>query len=321
MKALKKRWVAVLITLLIVAGAVALGRWRAPSRSLEGGAPSAALDHTLNAAPYETWLWDEAGVLSASTEETLCLYNANWDHRYGSLVAVAAVLDTDGSAVDAYAFSLANDIGLSGRDALLVLDIGGQNAFLAVGDGLSSALSDSDVTGYLTRYLYDDFMAGDYDAGVVSLFAALNEHFTLYLGAQSPGGDTNYWWSDFAALALLLGGILLLLAVFTAIDSTRYRAYHRRFHGVVQPPYVFRPILFWHGPGFGWYRRRWHQPPPPPGPGGPRPPRGDGFGGGFGGRHGGGFGSGGFGGSRGGGFGGGRGGGFGGSRGGGFGKG
>lgn len=52
----------------------------------------------------------------------------------------------------------------------------------------------------------------------------------------------------------------------TLIDSARYTAYRQRYYGVVNPPYVFRPILFWHGPSYGWYRRRWRQPPPPPPP-------------------------------------------------------
>lgn len=71
--------------------------------------------------------------------------------------------------------------------------------------------------------------------------------------------------------------LAIVLVAATLIDSARYTAYRQRYYGVVNPPYVFRPILFWHGPSYGWYRRRWRQPPPPPPPRGPRGPGGGGF--------------------------------------------
>lgn len=60
----------------------------------------------------------------------------------------------------------------------------------------------------------------------------------------------------------LLVLLVAALMVLSAIDRARYNSYRARFYGVASPPYVFRPILFWHGPGYGWYRRHWHRPPP-----------------------------------------------------------
>ena len=114
MEMLKKRWVAVVITLLVIALSICIGLMRAPTGSdLPDTDTVQSLDTSLDIEPYRTWLWDEAGVLSSGTEDALCLYNANWDARYQSLVAVAAVLDTDGQAIEDYAFTLANDIGLT----------------------------------------------------------------------------------------------------------------------------------------------------------------------------------------------------------------
>lgn len=326
MKFLQKRSVAIFLTVLMIAAGIGLGQFRANRAPAAPTTGDGALDTSLSTAAYEDWIWDEAGVLSAAQEEQICLYNANWDKRYSSLVAVAAVKSVSGDIAD-YAYGLGNEIELGQGDALLVLDIGGQNAYLATGNDFADVLlSDTQATTYLDLYLYEDFMNGNYGKGVLTLFNQFNQLYVDTFGTQQKSSS-----GGFGSMEMIISTVILLVileAIATAADTIRYNDYRRRYYGVANPPYVFRPILFWHGPGYGWYRRRWHTPPPPP----PRGPRGPGGPGGFGGsgggfsnnNRGGGFGGssrgGGFGSSRGGGFGGGsfRGGGFGGSRGGGF---
>ena len=345
MKILQKKSVAILLTVVMIVAGIGLGQVRADAAPEVPTTGTAALDTSLSTAAYETWLWDEAGVFSSGEEEKICLYNANWDMRYSSLIAVAAVKNADGDIAD-YAYELGNEIGLGQGDALLVLDIGGKDAFMATGDDFDSRmLNSTEVTKYLDQYLYEDFMDGNYGKGVVTLFEAINDRYVAEFGSSTVTVELEGGSTLVGCIVL----IVILLVIATILDNLRYNSYRRQYYGVANPPYVFRPILFWHGPSYGWYRRRWTRPAPPPG--GPRGPgsfgggasrpssrpggftnnnRGGGFGGssrggGFGGTRGGGFSSGsrggGFGGSRGGGFGGGsRGGGFsGGSRGGGFG--
>lgn len=328
MKFFQKTWVAVAITALMIAAAIGIGLSRPEKPVVK---PTTDLDASLNTGGYSQWIWDDAGVLSDATEEQLCLFNANWVARYDSLIAVAAV-DTVSGAIDDYAYELGEEIELGAADGILVIAVEDHNAYLAAGPDYP--LSDGEVTSYMNAYLYDPVMEKKYDQGVLELFDALNgyylDHYGLGYLEQERGGG-----SELAVNIILL--LILALVVCTIIDQSRYNAYRQRYYGVVNPPYVFRPILFWHGPGYGWYHRNWRRPPPPPprGPGngpGSRPgggfsgfngPRGGGFGGsrggGFSGGRGGGFG--GFSGGRGGGFSGGRGGGFGGGgRGGGFGR-
>lgn len=322
MKILKKRWVAVLLAILMIAAAVAIGRWKSGPVQPPHSA-TAELDTTLATQAYETWIWDEAEVLSDRTEQWICTYNANWDSRYSSLVAIAAVEQVEGDLAD-YAYDLGNEIGLGENDAILVMDIGNRDVWLATGTRFADLLDSGQVTNLLDDYLYDDFMARDYDNGVLSLYAALNEVYVAAYGAEQSAPQVRVNWAvtNVAVWAVIV--LVLLLVVCSFIDNVRYAAYHRRYYGMGTPPVVFRPILFWHGPGYGWYRRRWNRPPPPPPGSGPRRPGGFGGGsrgGGFSPPRGGGFGSsrggGGF--SRGGGFGSSRsGGGF--SRGGGFGS-
>lgn len=315
MKLFQKTWVAVALTIIMIAAAIGIGQWRAQSADpVEETAQSTGLDSSLSTSAYAKWIDDQAGVLSDQQEEQIALFNANWVKRYDSLIAVATRTSIDGS-IDDYAYDLGVQIELASADGILVINTATGDCYLAVGPDYP--MTDSQVSSYMDQYLYEDAMAGKFGDGVVKLFTGINEYYVDQYGLGSldsgrSGGDR---------VNTILGVVLLvviLVAIASILDSMRYTSYRQRYYGVVNPPYVFRPILFWHGPGWGWYRRRWHQPPPPP-PRGPRGPGGPGGFGGFGGS--GGFGSGprggGFG-SRGGGFSGGRGGGFGGSRGGGF---
>lgn len=315
MKLFQKTWVAVALTIVMIAAAIGIGQWRAQSADpVEETAQSTGLDSSLSTSAYAKWIDDQAGVLTDQQEEQIALFNANWVKRYDSLIAVATRTSIDGS-IDDYAYDLGVQIELASADGILVINAATDDCYLAVGPDYP--MTDSQVSSYMDQYLYEDAMAGSFGDGVVKLFTGINEYYVDQYGLGSldsgrSGGDR---------VNTILGVVLLvviLVAIASILDSMRYTSYRQRYYGVVNPPYVFRPILFWHGPGWGWYRRRWHQPPPPP-PRGPRGPGGPGGFGGFGGS--GGFGSGprggGFG-SRGGGFSGGRGGGFGGSRGGGF---
>ena len=324
MKLFQKTWVAVALTIIMIAAAIGIGQWRAQSADpVEETAQSTGLDSSLSTAAYAKWIDDQAGVLSAQQEEQIALFNANWVKRYDSLIAVATRTSIDGK-IDDYAYDLGTQIELASADGILVINTATGDCYLAVGPDYP--MTDSQVSSYMDQYLYEDAMAGSFGDGVVKLFTGINNFYVdqYGLGYLSNGSSGGGRVNTILGVVLL---VVILVVIASILDSLRYTSYRQRYYGVANPPYVFRPILFWHGPGWGWYRRRWHRPPPPP-PRGPRGPGGPG-GGGFGGfhgpsggsSHGGGFGSGprggGFG-SRGGGFSGGRGGGFGGSRGGGF---
>ena len=344
MKIFQKTWVALLVTAAMIAGAVAIWSGKPDAPVVAAPTGSAALDESLDTSGYATWILDDAGKLSDTTERQICLYDANWVQRYASLIAVAVMDGVDGDLYD-WAVGTATDIELSATDGLLVIDVSQNAVQLVVGQDYP--LSDSQITAYTTNYMADEVNKGNYDTAVLKLFGALNQYYVDNYGlGYLDNGSTVAVSSTESVLSTVIVLLVMFLIVATIVDSLRCASYRSRYYGVAAPPYAFRPILFWHGPSYGWYRRRWHAPPPPPprgprGPGGPgsrpgggsssfngfsgprnggsRPSGGSGSfrGGGFGGSRGGGFSGGG---SRGGGFGGGRGGGFGGggSRGGGF---
>ena len=310
MKLFQKKGVAILVMVLAIALSTAWGLLRRPVVVVEGGE---ALDTSLSTAYYREYIVDNANVLSENTEESLALYDANWDEWSGSILSVVTVDSVSASTEDA-AWDWADRLQLGENDAILLLDTSGQDAYLLSSGRFYDRFGGTE-SNYLGAYLYEDFMAGNYDAGVLNLFAHV--HLLFQDNTVIPATNNPI---EVGGLAILM--ILLLILVFSWLDQMRYNTWYRRYGGMPVPPVVFRPILWWHRPGGVWWRRR--RPPrprPPRGPGsgsGPRPP----FGGGsFGSRPprsgGASFGGGGF--SRGGGFGSGRSGGGGFSRGGGFG--
>lgn len=353
MKFLQKTWAAWLLTAVMIVAAIGIGQTKGEQRKPEPlPSGSAGLDKSLSTKQFADYIWDEAGVLSDKNEEGICLYNANWAQRYDSIIAVAAVKSVDGN-IDDYAYDLGEEIELASADGILVIDVSAKDAYLAVGPDYP--MTDSEITSFMNSGLYDYVQSGKTGEGIINLFGKINSFYVNNYGLGYLDNSNSYapGYSDSGDTAvgiiMLVFILIAIVIVINAIDRSRYNTYRQRYCGVVNPPVMFRPIFFWHGPGSYWYRRHWRQPPPPPPPPPPRGPGnrpGGGFGGGsFGGgsftgfsgpkggsSHGGGFSSGprgggfssgprgggfsggSFGGSRGGGFSGGRGGGFGGRR-------
>ena len=95
--------------------------------------------------------------------------------------------------------------------------------------------------------------------GVLNLFDGINEFYldNYGLGYLDNSGDQVYGGrSAGEMLGAVVVLLVILLVIASVLDSMRYASYRQRYYGVPNPPYVFRPILFWHGPGWGWYRRR-----------------------------------------------------------------
>lgn len=336
MKFFQKRGVAIAVLILAIVASSAWGLHKAPAVSTPEGGEK--LDPSLSAAAFTQYVRDDAGVLSDKTEETIGLYNANWDKMFGSIMAV--VTTESANDIENAAYDYAIEMQLAENDAILVIAKQQQDYYLlASGDfyDLLSGLSQS----FVASCMADNVQKGDYDAAVCSLCAALH----VELSQQYQQSEAAL---DEAANGVMFIMILIIFFVlWIMLDGMRYRRYRRRYMmpGMGVPTVMYHPIFWGRRPPRG---------PRPPRSGGPRPPQGGssggnrrppqqprrpsgssgssfgGFGssgrggsfgsgnfGGFGGSsRGGGFGGGG---SRGGGFGGGRSGGFGGGRGGGFG--
>lgn len=274
------------------------------------------------------WLLDSGNVLSEAAEASVRTDNAAFDSSYGSVIAVVTVNSTRGWTMEDYTLNLADQWQLGKKDLLLLLDVGGKNAYLMEGGNWPGL----DCTQMLSDNVAADFNSGDYDSAVLKLFSAMKEwyagHAAAVVTAAPSGGQPAADSSGGAPVVMLILALVVVYLILASAERRRYRRWYRSYGHMPNPSVFFVPIFPWHRPGSWWFRRRMRTPPifthtdfRGNGPFGPFGPgsfggRGGGFGtrgGGFGG-HGSGFGGrgGGFGG-HGGGFGG-RGGGFGGRR-------
>lgn len=316
MNVLKKYPVAIALSALLIVLSIALGQTKhreiAPPTPEPSNTSSSStvLDTSLPTAQYDRYITDKSDLLSSDTELLISRYSANFDQRYDSIVAVVAVPSASTDLKTA-AYQYAEQLELSNQDALLLLSMNDHSAYLAAGDDFFPSWTSEDITNLLDRALYPNYIKGEYASGISSFFSALDtEYATTYSGSGSTSSSGTVTDSGSFPAIFLLG---IVIVVCSIMDNARYSRYATRYRGIPTPPFLFRPILFWHGPTSNWYQRRQqHQQTPPRGDGFDDDDRGGPRGGGFGGPRGGGFGGGSF-------FGGSRGGGFGGSRGGGFG--
>ena len=280
MKLLKNKAFAALVLIAAIALSSLYGLSKRPQVEVpEGGA---ALDDSLSTAYLSAYLVDEAGVLSAGTEKSVLLYNANWDKLSRGILAVVTTRGTDSlGGIEEAAWTWAEDLLLGENDAILLIDAGAED-YRLVASGtfydLLAAQSASFVDACMAGYVQQR----DYNGGVLNLMGQL--HLLQGSGAHSSGGGA---FGIIAALIPIFVLLIFLIVVFTMLDSLRYSGWYGRYGGMPVPPVVYRPILWWHRPGSSWYRRRCAPPPPhhrgpgprPPmggGPGGPRPPMGGG---------------------------------------------
>lgn len=283
-----------------------------------------------------SFVYDEAQVISASTEAYINAENASLEAACGGQIAVAAVDFTGSYSTADYAYEVFNAWGIGDRKEnnglLLLLVIGAEDYYVMPGEGVTDIFSGGTLQTILDTYLEPDFAAGEYDEGVQKTFDALlavyGEKYDLSpTYTSSPNaGYTGFDAAREAGSSLFtrffrLIGKFLIIAVAVVLAVVLIRMLFGGPRGGGGSGGGGGGSGFWNGLLLGSLlnRRRYTYRPPPPPFGGPRPPRHrppGGFGG-FGGGRPGGFG--GFGGGRPGGFGGGRSGGFGGGRSGGFG--
>ena len=107
------------------------------------------------------WIADQANVLSESTEDSLRSYDQSFDNNYSSVIAVATVSSTRGWEMEDYALKLADQWELGAKDLVLLLDIGGKDAYLLGG----SAWTDLEPSELLNQTMAADFYSGNYDCG------------------------------------------------------------------------------------------------------------------------------------------------------------
>lgn len=261
-------------------------------------------------APANTYVGDYANVLSDETEQHIIDQNDKLSRATGAAIVVVTVDFMDGMDSADYAYECFNawGIGDAGRNngLLLVYAVGENKVRALQGSGIENSLTSGTLENMLESYFYDGYDNQEYDSATKAFFDAAYDWFDSYYGgidaaleagtlaepAPVPGG--NYgpqpeygggYYNPGIGMFGVLFVIIMIVVVLVALDGARYSRYRRRYMGPgMPPPPIYYPIFFGR-PHHHHHYDHWddHR-------GGPRPPRGGGFGGG--GFSGGGFGGG-----------------------------
>lgn len=269
MKLLKNRGFAAIVLIAAIVLSSLYGLSKKPDVEVpDGGVP---LDTSISSGHMEQYISDEAKVLSAGTKKTICLYNANWDNIFGGILWVATVRDA-GEDLESFANDWAKELELGGDDALLVIDAE-VGEYIVVAFGTIYDVLSARPASFVDTCLYDYVQRGDYDGAVVNLLEQL--HLLISQGGYQRTSQGGLLGAVSALIPVILL-LIVLVVLFSWIDSLRYSSWYGRYGTMAAPPVVYRPIFWWHRPGSRWYNRRWYAPPPPPPPRRPRPPMGGG---------------------------------------------
>lgn len=169
MKLFKTQVGAWFITIIMIIAAIGIGQAKNTPHDPQpnGTYPSSASD---------SYVWDDAGVLSSRTKRLLDERNDRLLNDCDAIIGVATC-NYGRSDLGDHALSLADEMGLGSHDMFVVLDIKGANYWLLAGTDPARYLSGGDCSDYAWSYMENYFVKGDYDSAVLSLTEALENWY------------------------------------------------------------------------------------------------------------------------------------------------
>lgn len=286
MKFLKKRWVAVVLCVIMVLAAVVIAVGRTQTATYEPSNLHAAEDWgEENYEAYTGFVRDEADALSTGTVKALSEVNAALDYTYGSICGVAVVDGVSGTMEDA-AYDMYATLELGDDDCLLLLDVAQEQWYFVYGD---------DFSWYVDNELEILFQGGlndDYDklnSMLPETFEELADWYEDHVPVEQEGAAEASYGGGIAIMSILLIVLVIVIVVISILNSIRRRivggwgfwgGHWHHHHRPTPPPPPGPHYGLHHGPGPG--PRPGGRPNPGPRPGGSRPSggRSGGFGGG-----------------------------------------
>ena len=282
MKFFQKRGVAITITLILIVAALLIGKpWAGSNTSTASAANS----------DYLSYIADDAKALTNDARSKVADYMETLDSKYGSIVALMTITDTDGETMEDYAKSVWDEAEFLDSDMLLVVNTETGEWYLQPGSEIAP-YADASLESLFTNDL-DNANLADGGKWATDLYKDLLSWYgkTIPKASSTAAADTEYVRQPAPQRRSLWKTILIILIVFWVLkaifgrsrrndDDDDYRGGSSGGSGG-----GFWKGMFWGSLLGGSSRNRWRTPPPPPGPrpGGPRPnpgPRPGSFGGG-----------------------------------------
>lgn len=214
-----KKILAAAVCVLLICGAVAIGR---------AGAPPAV--------PRDGYAADKAGVLSAETLAALQSGNELIGKAAGMRLLVATVRNTGAVSAGRYASRIVDSWNLRQGDALLLLVTGGDGDYrVEYGGSWDRTLGGGALETLFNEFLEPQFALGNYDAATRSfaqaVMARAGGYSSHYIQPQQGAENTD---DDGMPLHTVIIIIIVLLVLWLLICSRSSGAGWS--HGPVVPP-------------------------------------------------------------------------------------
>lgn len=254
--------------------------------------------------PGNSFVYDEAGVISVSTAQHIDKMNGVLEAACGAQIVFAVVDFTGSYEIDDYTYELFNKWGIGDKNKnnglLFVLATGAEDYYAMPGKGLENVFSGSVLSGIYDEYLEADFARGDYDAGVRKTFdrslQIMAKHYGVSLSDYGYEQPVERERSSFGRVGGVLVGIVAVVLVIVVIRALSSGPRGGGGMGGGGGGGFWSGMMLGSLMNSGRRRRSYYHPPTHHGGfggfGGFRPPRGGGGFGGFGGGGAGGFGGG-----------------------------
>jgi uncharacterized protein len=147
------------------------------------GVTSVAAQDPANAPQTQSWVTDQAGILSDSTEKALTKDARKFEAKTSSQFVVVTVTTLDGWTIERYGRWLGNKWGIGQSETdngvLLLVAPNERKVRIEVGLGLEGILTDRMAQRIIDDEILPEFRSGDLEAGIVAghraVIAALTE--------------------------------------------------------------------------------------------------------------------------------------------------
>ena len=202
----KKRGTAWAFLAIVIVCSFFIGQARQPADKIE-------------ILPSGVYVQDNAGVLSASTEELMTELNNGLVSKVGAEIQVVTINTVGGQDIFDVAIDHGINTNLSENSCVFLIAVDDTDAAIVQGQALMNAFTDSDLTYILQQsFTVEDFDTRDLDAPAKTAFKNLIYMYEDYYGISvvaSSNIEMNYSGDDMSSSALAM--ILLILLILIVI--------------------------------------------------------------------------------------------------------
>lgn len=176
------------------------------------------------------YVYDEVGVLSSSTIETILAVSNDLHTKTKAQLVVVIIKSLHGKSIESTSLSILRTWGIGDDDldngVLILISIDDRMSRIEVGYGLEGALNDAKTGRIQDLTMIPYFSQNDYDTGILKGYTAIvNEiakeyNVSIDFNEPTPDPFSPGFFSELPSWVIM--GLLFLLALFLAALDLRF---------------------------------------------------------------------------------------------------